>query len=67
MFRWSADWATHWSAYAREDFTGLMRTGEPIGDRELELMKEVAVARFAHFADEEIAALYAYLQAFASG
>lgn len=55
------------AAYSLDDFVKLMRTGKPIGDRKLELMEEVALGRFAHFSEEEIDALYAYLQAFASG
>jgi cytochrome c553 len=48
-------------AYTLEDFTRLMREGVPIGDRELELMAEVAIGRFSHFTDAEIEALHAYL------
>lgn len=50
------------AAYSPEDFATLMRTGVPIGERELGLMATVAVNRFAHFTDEEIAALHTYLQ-----
>lgn len=48
-------------AYSLENFTRLMREGIPIGDRELELMKDVAIGRFSHFTDAEIEALHAYL------
>ena len=54
-------------AYSREDFGRLMREGKPIGDRELNLMREVAVSRFSHFTDEEIDALYGYLKTLTSG
>ncbi len=50
------------AAYSKEDFTRLMRTGKPMGGRELELMALVAEKRFAHFTDSEIDALYAYLR-----
>lgn len=39
-----------------------MATGEPPGDRELGLMKGVAVNRFSHLTDREVADLYAYLR-----
>lgn len=48
-------------AYSREDFETLMRTGEPLGGRELDLMAGVAESRFTRFTDEEISALHAYL------
>lgn len=47
--------------YSLEEFTHLMRTGEALGSRELNLMSGVARFRFRHFTDEEIRALYAYL------
>lgn len=53
-------------AYSREDFRKLMRTGEPIGDRELDLMAGVARSRFSHFTDPEIDNLHAYLQTLAA-
>jgi len=49
------------AGYSREQFVRLMRTGVALGERELELMSEVARSRFSHFTDEEIEALYAYL------
>jgi mono/diheme cytochrome c family protein len=49
------------AAYPLDEFTTLMRTGVPIGGRDLNLMDEVALSRFAHFTDDEIAALHAYL------
>ena len=54
------------AAYSLEDFTALLRTGEPIGGRELDLMAEVATKRFSHFTDSEIAALYVYLRTLVS-
>jgi cytochrome c553 len=50
------------AAYSLDDFTTLLRTGEPIGGRELDLMAEAATKRFSHLTDFEIAALYAYLR-----
>jgi cytochrome c553 len=50
------------AAYSLEDFTTLLRSGEPIGGRELDLMAEVAIRRFSNFTDSEIAALHAYLR-----
>lgn len=47
--------------YTLEEFTHLMRTGEALGGRELDLMSNVARFRFRHFTDEEVRALYAYL------
>lgn len=52
-------------AYSLENFATLMKTGVPIGDRELELMKEVATGRFVHFTDGEIEALHGYLRTLA--
>lgn len=51
------------AAYPLEAFTTLMRAGVPIGGRDLKLMAEVALSRFVHFTDDEIAALHAYLSA----
>jgi mono/diheme cytochrome c family protein len=47
--------------YPADTFATLLRTGVPLGGRKLELMADVALGRFAHFTDEEVAALYAYL------
>ena len=49
-------------AYPREDFETLMRTGLPIGGRDLGLMTMVARDRFAHLTDQEVDDLYAFLQ-----
>lgn len=53
-------------AYSKSDFVTLMRTGKAAGDRELELMSEVARGRYSHFTDQELDALYDYLQAIAA-
>jgi cytochrome c553 len=53
------------AAYSLKDFTTLLRTGKPIGDRELDLMAAVAASRFSNFTDSEIAALHAFLKTFA--
>ena len=50
-------------SYAAGDFAKLLRTGVPLGGRKLDLMEDVALGRFAHFTDDEVAALYAYLHA----
>jgi cytochrome c553 len=51
------------AAYSQEQFARLMRTGKPIGDRELNLMALVARERFSRLTDAEVGALYAHLQA----
>jgi mono/diheme cytochrome c family protein len=51
------------AAYDAEAFRRLMRTGVAREDRELRDMSKIARVRFAHFTDEEIAALHAYLKA----
>jgi cytochrome c553 len=48
-------------AYDLGQFKHLMRDGKGAGDRELQLMSEVAREGFSHFTDDEIAAIYAYL------
>ena len=53
------------AAYSLEDFTTLLRTGTPIGDRELDLMAEVSVSRFSNFTDSEIVALHTFLKTLA--
>lgn len=50
------------TAYSREDFHTLMRTGVPLGGRKLGLMAEVALGRFAHFTDEEVDSVQGYLR-----
>ncbi len=54
-------------AYTPDEFTLLMREGVPVGGREFDLMKTVAVGRFSHFTDAEIMALYRYLRFFGTG
>jgi cytochrome c553 len=51
------------AAYDRPDFIRFMHTGKAAGNRELELMSAVARARFSHFSDAEVNALYDYLAA----
>ncbi|HVV65381.1 MAG TPA: cytochrome c [Rhizomicrobium sp.] len=51
------------AAYAPADFARLMRAGKAAGGRELPLMSATARARFSHFTDAEIRALYDYLAA----
>lgn len=52
-------------AYSLEQFTRLMRTGEPIGGRQLGLMRIRAEKGLSHLTDGEIAALYEYLRGLA--
>lgn len=54
------------AAYTLDEFARLMSTGVALGDRELDLMARVARGRFAHFTDDEVAAVHAYLQTLAS-
>jgi len=54
------------AAYSVEDFRKLMREGEAIGGRELDLMAEVARGRSSYFTDSEINSLHAYLKTLAS-
>jgi len=54
------------AAYSLENFQLLMQTGMPIGNRELDLMQEVATGRFVHFTDSEVEALHSYLQSLAA-
>ncbi len=51
------------AAYEPADFQRLMKTGIAAGGREVSLMSEVARGRYRHFTDDEIVALYGYLQA----
>ena len=53
-------------AYSLDDFRKLMRTGEPIGGRELDLMARVAASRFSYFTDLEIEHLHDYLRTLAA-
>lgn len=49
------------AAYSAEDFYTLMKTGKPVGNRELKLMGGVSRWRYSQFTDSEIKALYDYL------
>jgi len=51
------------SAYSPETFTRLLRDGVPLDQRQLGLMGQVALKRFHHLTDREIADLYQYLAA----
>jgi mono/diheme cytochrome c family protein len=51
------------ASYDLAGFTRLLRTGQPMDDRDLGLMAEVARDRFSHLTDEEIASMHAYLLA----
>jgi cytochrome c553 len=49
--------------YSAEQFSRLMSEGIALGDRHLGIMKSVSKARFAHLRDEELQAVYTFLQA----
>jgi mono/diheme cytochrome c family protein len=49
------------AAYDLEAFRTLLRTGAPLGGRQLRTMDRVARSGFSHLSDEEIAAVHAYL------
>ena len=49
-------------AYDEAAFRHLMKTGKAAGERELRMMSAVARGRYAHFTDEEVGDLYAYLR-----
>jgi mono/diheme cytochrome c family protein len=56
------------AAYTREDFSRLLRTGVGVGGRTLNYeMQDSAVNRFVRLTDDEVDALYAYLQQRAGG
>jgi cytochrome c553 len=48
--------------YSAEQFSRLMEEGIALGDRHLGLMKSVSKARFAHLREDELQAVYAFLQ-----
>jgi len=54
------------AAYSLDEFRNLMRTGEPIGARELYVMVLMAEDRFAYLSDREIENLHTYLQTLAA-
>lgn len=49
------------AGYSEAAFTRFLKTGIALGDRELPMMSGVARDRFAHFAEDEVRDLYAYL------
>ena len=56
------------AAYSEAEFRRLMREGVPRGEpRDLGLMKQVALSRFAHLTEQELVSLYAYLRTLAPG
>jgi mono/diheme cytochrome c family protein len=50
------------SAYSEEAFRTFMKSGIALGGRELDMMSRVARGRFAHFTDDEVVDLYAFLR-----
>jgi mono/diheme cytochrome c family protein len=55
------------AAYDRAQFRHLLRTGEPIGGRELRLMSGAARWRYSRLTEAELDAVYGYLKAVADG
>ena len=51
------------AAYSPEAFMQLLRTGTALGDRQLKMMRQVALAALSKLTDDEIADLYGYLHA----
>lgn len=51
------------AAYSRMDFLKFMHTGKAAGNRELPMMSATARARFSHFSEDELNAIYDYLAA----
>lgn len=51
------------AAYPLAAFKTLLKTGRPIGNRELTLMAKVSVSRFSHLTDAEVEAMHGYLVA----
>jgi mono/diheme cytochrome c family protein len=49
--------------YSPDQFKTLLRTGQSPDERDMGLMASTARTSFSHFSDEEIATLYAYLDA----
>jgi mono/diheme cytochrome c family protein len=50
------------AGYPDADFATQMRAGVALGGRKLDLMREVALERFAHLTDDEVQALHRYLK-----
>ncbi|HEX8261799.1 MAG TPA: c-type cytochrome [Allosphingosinicella sp.] len=53
------------AAYDRDQFRHLLRTGKPIGGRELRMMSAVARWRYSRFTEGELDSVHAYLKAVA--
>lgn len=49
-------------SYSAEQFARLLHEGVALGDRQLRLMSPTSKVRFSHFRDEELNAVYAFLQ-----
>lgn len=48
--------------YSAEQFARLMHDGVALGDRQLRMMSPTAKVRFSHFREDELRAVYAFLQ-----
>jgi mono/diheme cytochrome c family protein len=53
------------AAYPIDDFRTLMKTGVPLGGRELDYMVTVANSRLQYLTEKEVTSLHAYLQTLA--
>ncbi len=51
------------ASYTLTDFRTLLKTGQPTGNRTLELMATVSESRFSHLTEPEVDAIHAYLVA----
>lgn len=48
-------------AYKEAEFVKFLKMGKALGDRELPLMSDMCRKRFTHYSEEEIKAIYAFL------
>ncbi len=54
------------AGYTEDQFRHLTQTGEPIGNRTLGLMAEIATGRLVHLTENEVHAIYTYLRTLAA-
>lgn len=51
------------ASYSLTNFKTLLKTGQPTGNRELQLMAKVSQSRFSHLTESEVNAIHTYLVA----
>jgi mono/diheme cytochrome c family protein len=51
------------ASYSLTNFKTLLKTGQPTGNRKLQLMAKVSQSRFSHLTESEVNAIHAYLVA----